>query len=157
MESSGRQNLSRRARRASAERWELETGCALRTLQGHAGQVNAVAVTPDGRYAVSASADQTLKVWELESGRALRALQDYAASVKSECCTLANDWTIIAVTPAAESTSLHSNGRHRDRSSPCDVACCTLADDRPIIRVVTGLVPSRSISLDVHRLFDRSG
>ena len=45
-----------------AWRWELETGRALRTLQGHAGQVNAVAVTPDGRYAVSASAHQTLKV-----------------------------------------------------------------------------------------------
>jgi hypothetical protein len=28
-----------------------------------------------GLYAVSASADQTLKVWELENGRALRALQ----------------------------------------------------------------------------------
>jgi hypothetical protein len=27
----------------------------------------------------------------------------------------------------------------------------------PSLRVVTGLVPSRSISLDIHRLFDRSG
>jgi len=26
-----------------------------------------------------------------------------------------------------------------------------------MIVVVTGLVPSRSISLDIHRLFDRSG
>jgi WD40 repeat protein len=43
-----------------------------------------VAVIPDGRSAVSASADQTLKVWELESGRALRALQGHAASVNSE-------------------------------------------------------------------------
>jgi len=38
----------------------------LRTLEGHAGAVNAVAVTPGGRRVVSASDDQTLKVWELE-------------------------------------------------------------------------------------------
>ena len=30
--------------------------------------VNAVAVTPDGRQAVSASQDQTLKVWDLVGG-----------------------------------------------------------------------------------------
>src|SRR5450755_4001954 len=70
-----------------ARRSELETGRALRTLQGHAGQVNAVAVTPDGRYAVSASAHQTLKVCELQSGRALRALQGHAALVNSVAVT----------------------------------------------------------------------
>jgi WD40 repeat protein len=30
-----------------------------------------VAVTPDGRYAISASDDRTLKVWDLETGREL--------------------------------------------------------------------------------------
>ncbi len=34
----------------------------------------AVAVTPDGQRAVSASGDKTLKVWDLESGRELRTL-----------------------------------------------------------------------------------
>jgi WD40 repeat protein len=76
--------------------WELESGRELRTLEGHTAMVKAAAVTPDARRAVSASTDGTLKVWELESGRALRALQGHAASVNSECCTLANDWTIIA-------------------------------------------------------------
>ena len=36
--------------------------------------VNAVAVTPDGQRAVSASDDKTLKVWDLDSGRELRTL-----------------------------------------------------------------------------------
>jgi WD40 repeat protein len=39
------------------------------TLQGHTSWVAAVAVTPDGRRAISVSADKTLKVWELQSGR----------------------------------------------------------------------------------------
>jgi WD40 repeat protein len=33
--------------------------------------VSAVAVTPDGRRAVSGSHDHTLKVWDLETGQAL--------------------------------------------------------------------------------------
>jgi len=39
----------------------------LRTLEGHLAPVNAVMVTPDGRRAVSASDDQTLKVWNLKN------------------------------------------------------------------------------------------
>ncbi len=42
------------------------------TLSGHRGQVKAVAVTPDGRRAVSASSD--LRVWDLEGGMELHAL-----------------------------------------------------------------------------------
>ena len=41
----------------------------LRTLKGHTNSVNAVAVTADGRRAVSASADQTLRLWDLKSGK----------------------------------------------------------------------------------------
>ena len=34
----------------------------VRTLEGHSGYISGVAVTPDGRRAVSASGDHTLKV-----------------------------------------------------------------------------------------------
>ena len=43
---------------------------SLRTLEGHTNQVTAVAVTSDGRRAVSASWDKTLRIWDLESGKA---------------------------------------------------------------------------------------
>jgi WD40 repeat protein len=33
--------------------WDLESGQTIRTLKGHTDLVNAVAVTPDGRRAVS--------------------------------------------------------------------------------------------------------
>ena len=53
----------------------------LRTLEGHSSTVSGVAVTPDGKQAVSASRDNTLKVWDLESGRALRTLEGHSDSV----------------------------------------------------------------------------
>ncbi|HEY6345653.1 MAG TPA: NB-ARC domain-containing protein [Bryobacteraceae bacterium] len=53
----------------------------LRTLEGHAVPVKSVAVTPDGRRAVSASSDNTLKVWDLETGRELLALEGHTGPV----------------------------------------------------------------------------
>jgi len=44
------------------------------TFSGHTGAVNAVAVTPDGRGAVSGSQDKPLKVWDLKNGRGLHTL-----------------------------------------------------------------------------------
>ena len=37
-----------------------------------------MAVTPDGKRAVSASGDNTLKVWDLETGRVLRTLEGHS-------------------------------------------------------------------------------
>jgi WD40 repeat protein len=61
--------------------WELASGRAVATLQGHADWVRACAVTADGRHVVSASSDQMLKVWELASGRELATLQGHAHAV----------------------------------------------------------------------------
>ena len=46
-----------------------------------------MAVTPDGKRAVSASADNTLKVWDLETGRALRTLEGHSAWVHGVAVT----------------------------------------------------------------------
>ena len=40
-----------------------------------------VAVTPDGKRAVSASSDHTLKVWDLDAGRVLRTLKGHSSPV----------------------------------------------------------------------------
>jgi WD40 repeat protein len=53
----------------------------LRTLEGHSFLVHGVAVSADGRRAVSASQDHTLKVWDVESGRELRTLQGHSREV----------------------------------------------------------------------------
>ncbi|WP_200907296.1 WD40 repeat domain-containing protein, partial [Ardenticatena maritima] len=43
-------------------------GQLLRSLEGHTDEVNAVAVSPDGRTIVSGSSDRTLRAWDLERG-----------------------------------------------------------------------------------------
>jgi WD40 repeat protein len=50
---------------------DLGSGCELRTLSGHQDDVAAVAVTPDGKRAVSGSYDKTVIVWDLVGGREL--------------------------------------------------------------------------------------
>ena len=63
-------------------------GSLIRTLEGHASVVTAVAVTPDGHRAVSASRDRTLRVWDLERGQVVRTLEGHTKAV-----------TAVAVTP----------------------------------------------------------
>ncbi|MBV8641905.1 MAG: WD40 repeat domain-containing protein, partial [Verrucomicrobia bacterium] len=48
----------------------------IRTLQGHTSSVSAVAIRPpDGRQAISASDDRTLRLWDLETGQTLRTFE----------------------------------------------------------------------------------
>ena len=61
----------------------------IRTLQGHTSSVSAVAIRPpDGRQAISASDDRTLRLWDLETGQTLRTFEGHTDSV----------WA-VAVTP----------------------------------------------------------
>jgi len=56
-------------------------GPLLRTMERHSDLFLSVAVTPDGRHALSASYDGTLKVWDLESGRELQTLAGHGDQV----------------------------------------------------------------------------
>ena len=49
--------------------------------------VMAVAVTPDGRRAVSGSDDRTLKVWDLEQGALLATLEGHGDWVRAVAVT----------------------------------------------------------------------
>jgi WD domain, G-beta repeat/APAF-1 helical domain len=61
-------------------------GHLIRTIEGYTSSVNAVAVTPDGRRAITASQD--LRVWDLSTGQTIRTLEGHT------------DWVNdVAVTP----------------------------------------------------------
>jgi WD40 repeat protein len=62
-------------------------GALLRTLEGHSGGVNALAVTPDGGQAISGSSDNTLKVWDLKRGKVVRTLEGHSGLVRAVAVT----------------------------------------------------------------------
>jgi WD40 repeat protein len=47
--------------------WNLRTGEKTRSLSGHAGPVYAIASSPDGKWLLTGSADQTVRLWPLAS------------------------------------------------------------------------------------------
>jgi WD40 repeat protein len=62
-------------------------GPLIRTLEGHTQWIRAVAVTPDGRYAVSGSDDNTLRFWNLGTGQTIRTLKGHTGKVMAVSVT----------------------------------------------------------------------
>jgi WD40 repeat protein len=74
-------------------------GALLRTLTGWAGYVELLAVTPEGRRAVSGALHGLLKVWDLETGAQLHDLQRFENAI-----------TALAVTPNGEHVVVGAGG-----------------------------------------------
>jgi WD40 repeat protein len=63
--------------------WDLATGKAVHTMEGHAGYVRCVTFTPDGRRALSGSYDHTARLWDLATGRNLDSFEVHDKPVLS--------------------------------------------------------------------------
>jgi WD40 repeat protein len=73
--------------------WDVESGQCLRTLEGHTSRVYSVALSADGRRAVSGSLDKTLKAWDVEHGRLLATFECEGGWVI--CCAMSAKGDLI--------------------------------------------------------------
>jgi WD40 repeat protein len=55
--------------------WASDTLKELKRFKGHTASVRGLAFLPDGKQAISASLDGTLRVWDVEEGKELRLLR----------------------------------------------------------------------------------
>ena len=62
---------------------DLKTGAELYQLPGHTKEITALAVSVDGRRAVTGSEDQTVRLWDLEKGTLLHCLEGHEGTVKA--------------------------------------------------------------------------
>ncbi|HEY7493681.1 MAG TPA: TIR domain-containing protein [Candidatus Tectomicrobia bacterium] len=69
-------------------------GPLLFTLTGHSGAVRAVAVTPDGRHAVSGADDLTVRVWDLQRGTQVHALYGHTDWIRAVVVSNDSHWAI---------------------------------------------------------------
>src|SRR5262249_33294387 len=63
--------------------WDVRTGQALATLQGHTANVFTLAISPDGLTLASGSEDNTVRLWEVKTGQRRTTLQGHTEAVRS--------------------------------------------------------------------------
>lgn len=100
--------------------WDLDSGRCLRSLEGAGVYAFSVAITPDGRLALTGEADGTVRLWELATGRCLHTFESHTSRVSSIALTgdgrfaftgstdgTARLWDIGAVGPPAHFAYVH--------------------------------------------------
>jgi WD40 repeat protein len=60
--------------------WDVASGRLVGTLERHQGEVEAVTVTPDGAFIITAGSDQKVKVWDAISLREIASFGSHLAA-----------------------------------------------------------------------------
>ena len=94
---------------ATLKVWDLQQGKELHTLRGHDTSVNTVAVTQDGKIAVSGGRDRTLRVWDLNRGKSLKTLKGHRGWV-TDLAILPNQTGVALDQAAALAGTRHARG-----------------------------------------------
>jgi hypothetical protein len=61
----------------------VETRKCRRVFKGHTGPVYSVSWSPDGRFALSAGADRTIRLWNVSSGSCLSELKRHSGEINT--------------------------------------------------------------------------
>jgi WD40 repeat protein len=66
----------------------------VRTFEGHKHSVTSVSISPDGRWGLSASNDETLRLWELATGECMRTFKGHKGSLCSVSISPDGRWAL---------------------------------------------------------------
>jgi len=65
-----------------ARLWDVASGQEVQQFKGHTGLLTAVALSPDGRFALTGSNDQTARIWSAATGDELHRLEGHTAMIE---------------------------------------------------------------------------
>ena len=63
--------------------WDVATGAARQTLEGHSSSVRAIAFSPDSSQLASASYDCTVRLWDVATGPACQTVKGHSRRVQA--------------------------------------------------------------------------
>jgi len=129
---------------------------------GHTGSVNALALSPDGRFLVSGSEDVTLKIWDTATGNVLRTLSGHeqsvlAAAISPDGRTIASGgadasvrvWNVVtgestktvSHSSAVKNVAFSDDGRRLTSLGNNEIKVYDLASGREVTSVKSGADP----------------
>jgi WD40 repeat protein len=131
------------------------SGQLLRTLHGHSGSVHSVAISHDGKYAVSGSRDATLRVWNLDSGELLQTFESGSGWVNTLAITPDGEHAVVGTLDGGVELWNLVSGEHRQFSENQSVGLA-VADARIVSASTDHTVKVWDLkSLDLLQTHDR--